>query len=273
MKNGIPMLAPTWTQIPIGPLLRWESDFRFYHNLFKKHPKDVRGWRRFWLRIMAREKTEPEDFSCMKPPETFRDIIILFKGQGDLFFRLNGWDQFLYKEIRAVTRDRWLQRADEVQEVPIGIHIRRGDFREPDSPKDFYTTGSLKIPLSWFVESLRVIREFLGFPARAFLASDGTEDELGPLLAEENVVPVKIGSAIGDLLVLSKAKVLIASGSSFSAWASFFGQMPTITHPGQSLTWVKLINRKGYYVGEFNPSSPPQLFMDQVKAILGHFRA
>jgi hypothetical protein len=73
--------------------------------------------------------------------------------------------------------------------------------------------------------------------------------------------------------VLSKAKILIASGgSSFSAWASFLGQMPTISHPGQSLSWFKINNRNGYYVGEFNPTSPPQPFLEQIKSLIASFQ-
>jgi hypothetical protein len=46
-------------------------------------------------------------------------------------------------------------------------------------------------------------------------------------------MPVR--AAITDLLALSQAKVLVGSGSGFSMWAAFLGQMPSVWHPGQRL--------------------------------------
>lgn len=227
--NNIPMLSPRWTQIKIGPLLRRESDLRFYHDLFKKRPEDIGRMKRLWLLSVAKKEPEPDDFDFPQKRTTSKHIIVAFKGERDHFRKLNGWNQFLYKEIRAMTRDQWLKEADKILNIPsIGIHVRRGDFAEPESDKDFYTKGLLKTPLLWFIKSLWVIREILGFSAKAFVVSDGMEKELEGLLNLENVIFVRSGSAISDLLVLSKAKILIGSGgSSFSAWASFLGQMPT----------------------------------------------
>jgi hypothetical protein len=44
---------------------------------------------------------------------------------------------------------------------------------------------------------------------------------------------MSFGSAIADLWALSNANVLVASGSTFSMWASYLGRMPVIWHPGQ----------------------------------------
>jgi hypothetical protein len=77
----------------------------------------------------------------------------------------------------------------------------------------------------------------VGRDVRAHIVSDGTPQDLAPLLALPNVELVRPGCAISDLLVASRARVLLASGSSsFSAWAAFFGGMPAASHPGQPLT-------------------------------------
>lgn len=265
--NKVPMLFPIWLQIRVGPLLRRESDFRLYHNLFKKKPEDIGGIRRTWLPIVADKILESEDFNLQQIKETSKDTVIAFSGVGGYFQKLNGWDEFLLQEIRAMTWKRWLDEIDRIPIVPIGIHVRRGDFKVPKSGSDFYTTGALRTPIVWFVKSLNVIREILGFSAKAFVVSDGAEREIKDLLSLKDVIFFRSGCAISELLLLSKAKILIASGSSFSAWASFLGQMPTISHPGQSLAWFKLTNRKGYYLGEFVPKMPPQQFVEQIKTI------
>jgi hypothetical protein len=80
----------------------------------------------------------------------------------------------------------------------------------------------------------------------------------------ENVRLHRPGCAASDLLVLSQTKVLLGSGgSSFSAWASFFGEIPTVTIPGQSLTWFKLQHKNGSFVGEFDPGHPNSSFLTQ----------
>jgi hypothetical protein len=55
---------------------------------------------------------------------------------------------------------------------------------------------------------------------------------------------IDTGSAIGDLVILSKSKLLVgAGGSSFSAWGAFLGNTPVLTCEGQSLSWFGLTNR------------------------------
>ena len=49
------------------------------------------------------------------------------------------------------------------------------------------------------------------------------------------------------MLALSNAKVLVSSASTFSMWASFLGQIPTIWFPGQMRQ--KLINDDSIFEG------------------------
>lgn len=268
--NNIQMIGPIWHQLKVGPILRGESDARLYYNLFHSKNDQVKGLKRALIRIAANKLPEPDDLTTIDCVPTSERTLFLFRGERDHFNKLNGWDLYLHDELRAIARNQWLRRVNDVKDVPIGIHVRRGDFRTPYSDKEFFTSGGLRVPLSWFVESLKLVRNYAGAPVKAFVFSDGDEAELSELLAMENVTHVATGSAIGDLLILLKAKGLIASGgSSFSAWGSFLGQMPTISHPGQSLSWFKLKNKHGYYVGEFDPSAPAQAFIDSALMSLG----
>ena len=265
------MLSPVWTRKAIGPLLRGESDPRFYHNLFNKLPDEIGGMKRLWLQCIARKELEPDNLLApISLASGWRHVVVVFETEKDDFQRLNGWDEFLAKEIHAMTKDRWLRKVPEIADIPVGIHVRRGDFAEPKSERILRTTGLLRTPLSWFIKSLEIIRDTCGYLVRAYVVSDGTDKELESLLALQNVKRVSSGSSIGDMLILSKAKVLIASASSsFSVWASFLGQMPTVSYPGEHLSWFRLNNRKGYYVGELEPTSPPPLFIKQLKVLLG----
>lgn len=253
------MLSPRWAQLKIGPLIRGESDLRLYFNLFRPGVNDVRGIRKLRLELFSKVESEDDAVKTNGTP-----TIRVFDGEQDRFRTLNGWDQFLYAELRAITRKRWLAAADRINNVPIGIHVRMGDFSPTKSEAEL-ELAQRRVPLSWFVNSLRVIREAVGFKIPAFVVSDGKENELGELLEGADVSLVRTGSAISDLLVLAKSRALIAaSGSSFGAWAAFLGQMPAIAHPAQSFDWFHLENRNDYYVGGFDPERPAADFLDQV---------
>jgi len=164
--------------------------------------------------------------------------------------------------------------ADDLGTVPIAINVRRAkDFPEA-KPEDLISpTGPVRTPLQWFIQSLKVMHSYLGYQAKAFVVSDGSEHDLKELLTIENVFFVRPGCTISDLLALSRAKVLIASGgSSFSAWGSFLGQPPTISLPGQSLSWFGLQRKNGPYIGAFDPCEPSDTFLKQMKDALNPLR-
>ena len=187
---------------------------------------------------------------------------------------LYGWEAFINQELRAITNLHWLELAANISPRSIGINVRRAkDFSDRQGGGSAIPAGPVRTPLSWFVESLKVVRKIIGFPVRAYVVSDGTEKDLAPLLNLENITFIRPGCAISDLLALAKTKMLIASGgSSFSAWAGYLGQMPVISYPGHSLKWFKLKNTKGFFVGEFDPASPPGQLEPQLKEIFGKMK-
>jgi hypothetical protein len=112
--------------------------------------------------------------------------------------------------------------------------------------------------------TLELIRREVGRTVRAIVVSDGNQKALQPLLEMENVTFVRPGAAISDLLVLSKAKVLLTCGaSSFAAWACFLGQMPSVSHPGQPLAVWNLPSTHGQFLGELDPTKPEPTFLRQ----------
>lgn len=241
-------------QLKMGPLIRGESDPRLYHNLFKRRENQIGRFSGAILRYITRTVPEPESLQLEASGWQARRALTTFRGEADHFKRLNGWDEFLLSEIRMITKEMWLKRADQAGDIQVGVHVRRGDFATAANSGEFKTRGGLRTPLSWFVHTLGLIRNIAGRTVAGCVFSDGTFEELADLLTLDKTYLIRTGSAIGDLLALSRSKILVATGgSTFSAWASFFGQMPTLTYPGQSLAWYNLTNRKGRYVGDFDP--------------------
>ena len=168
-QNKVPMLSPRWAQLKIGPLLRGESDPRFYLNLFKSGADDLRGIRKLRFQLFSKTETEDAPFPPT-PTNNGTATVRVFAGEQDRFSALNGWDQFLRDELRSITRERWLRAAERINDVPIGIHVRMGDFTAPKSNADL-VLPQRRVPLTWFVDSLRVIREAVGYSVPAILVS------------------------------------------------------------------------------------------------------
>ena len=92
-----------------------------------------------------------------------------------------------------------------------------------------------------------------------FIFSDGTDNELKDILTMINCKRAYFGSAISDMIALSRSKILVSSSSTFSMLASFLGQIPTIWFPGQMQQ--KLISSPDIFEGEID-------YTDQLPASL-----
>ena len=273
------MISPIWLRPAVGQLVRGGIDYNSYlrqivlFGLFQKRRGDVGA---FSGRL--RTLSVPRISEVQLTSECFGRAIagvgslkVLFDAPIFDFRALNGADEWLYAELKAITRSRFLKVPERFREVPIGINIRMGnDFSPPPVLEQTGRVGWLqKTPLSWFKETLLVMREELGYAARAVVVSDGTREGLSDILGLENVTHLRPGSAISDLLVLAQTKVLLGSGSStFSAWAGFLGQMPAVTAPGHPLMRRSMIPRRGQYIGAFDPRDPERGFLEQVCEIL-----
>ena len=262
LNNGV-MLTPRWSQLALGSLLRGTP--RFYHNLFVTGRNELRGFQKMKASLLTRKMKEPETFQWNERDN--QDVLVQFEGMSSFFERLVGWENFLLEELRHITHPQWLQIADQSHSPVIGMHIRLGDFQKIQSQEDLHAKGGVRTPLSWFANSLSLARELLGYEAPATIFSDGSATELSDLLNMKKVSIQDSGSPIGDLLILSRSSILLASGgSTFSAWASFFGRMPTFSVPGQSLSWYKLNSPEQPYQGILDPSAPSPECVDSIKS-------
>lgn len=250
--NQAPMLAPRWRQIHIGPYLRGERDKRQYHLLFH-NAGYVGGWRRQQILWSARQLGETE--WTAGEAASAKSTVVRFQGMRDHFTPLLGRHAEIRRELARITRPNYLP-AGLPAEPFLGVHIRLGDFKNP--PNQAALAGgewNYRIDLHWYAHAIRAVRNAIGEECLALVCSDGEESELGPVLSLPNAAIHRSGSAIGDLLSLSAARILVASGSSFSMWASFLGQIPTVWFPGQ---------RRWSLVGpEFGFESEPELAPDQ----------
>jgi hypothetical protein len=126
--------------------------------------------------------------------------------------------------------------------ITIGMHVRFGDFRPADSVQEYRGVWNTALPMEWYVNVAQSLRREFGAEAQFLVVSDGTAEQLRPLLeAVPCVTTTDIpDSDCSDLLALADADLLVCSISSYSQWAAFLSQAPYLwyapslhVHPGE----------------------------------------
>lgn len=276
--NHVPMLAPHWCLLRIGPLKRRQvrvRDFLRQSMLcgqFTPTPDMVAGRRRVAIRRRATIVPEPHNLDTFDSESLGPgDHVVRFRGIRRGFAPLQGWNGRLRSELLRSIKPRQRQLADRTANSVIGVHVRRGDFFEVSGAELASSEGPravLRTPTQWFVKSVAVVRELLGWAAPVFVVSDAAPHELDPLLALDDVTLLRGGSPISDMLALCNAEILLGSvGSSFTAWATFLGQMTTCTFPAPGEERFSFVNRAGHYAGWLDPEAPAEDLINDVRRL------
>lgn len=226
------MIAPQWWQYDVFALWERNRQSRCYFRMLNQ-PKDaIRGFARLFRLALLPHLEEPT-WPRLEVPETGTSKIVDFYGTGNYFEELVHYRDYVRSELLAMVRPSHLGCRDIDFNNSIMVHVRLGDFSAPvvSCPSDpgFYNQ---RTPIEWYTGAVQTLRESFGAEWPAYILSDGTGDELRSLLKLKNIHRLKLGSLAG-LLTLSRARVLVASGSTYSMWASFLGNMPVLWPLGQ----------------------------------------
>jgi hypothetical protein len=252
-RNGFKLIEPTWPQLKLGPLLRRERDARHYGDLFESSYGSVQGMARIKVLLKHRRVVEA-DLERAKDGD-----VVMFSGMTGYFEPILHDYEIVRDELYRISREQ--QRAGLLSNHSdsICVHVRCGDFSIGAS-KELIAAGrtNVRIPIDWYCDVVTGLREVLGSSTRIQVFSDGSDEELAPLLSLRDCTRVSFGSALADLLALSKGKFLVASGSTFSMWASYLGRMPVFWYPGQ--------RRQRLYSAEYMEPEVGTL-SDSVKAV------
>jgi hypothetical protein len=228
--NHIALINPTWPNISIGPYIRHEIDKRSYRSLFKANKENISGFKKIVLLSTLKRIMLYEDVSFK--PDLNRKRIYCFQGSTRLFTGIEKYNNQIKEEILKIAN---VPVGLFVESQPfIGVHVRCGDFKKIENKTDLLKgKNNTRIPILWYVDVINKLRSSLCSEAQVIIFSDGSDDEIGMLLALRNVRRSKDKSALADLMLMARSTILIAAGSTFSMWASYLGRMPVVWHRGQ----------------------------------------
>jgi hypothetical protein len=215
-------LPERWRKARIGPWLRREADKRQYQKLFRRPSVGS-----VVVRSGALVAATLWDEQGHRIQGGSRLNVLVVKGMGDFFDPLIAVRPLLRQSLFDKARPNVLTEPEH--EHYVAMHVRRGDFAR-ERPSGTGVTRNLSTPLQWFVSAATHIASEATL-GPIVVCSDGTEDELRPLLSVPGVTRSRSANALDDLHMLSHASLIVGSSSTFSAWGAFLGDVPLYVAP------------------------------------------
>ena len=222
-NDGGVFVEPTIPQIKIGTFLRQENDKRTYVGLFKKRSlAENYIWLKSQIIRLFNKKQEVHDIR-----------FISHEGLGNQFYDIQ------YENTLIVN---WLNRRakikPDIHDLDLAIHIRQGDFTKSQT-----ISQSTLLPLEWYKKALQEItKKYDAEIHKIILFTDGDQEQIIKYLDDPRIQCEPRVNALYSLLLMSRAKYMIASCSTFSLWANFLGNNFAYWHKDFNLSDYKNIS-------------------------------
>ncbi|MDE8650473.1 hypothetical protein [Novosphingobium album (ex Liu et al. 2023)] len=225
-KLGRPLVAPEWSHLRLAAMLRGVRDLRRYGLLLRAAPDEWTGEAR--LRALLR-LLRPHETVATGPAIT-REAM----AEGPLRVVLGDYTFDGLGAHRDAIRARLIEISRSPRPMPrwgsegyAAVHVRLGDFFPPSEDPNERDDFNRRIAFDWYRGAIAGVRRRRpDMPIRLY--SDGSDGELAPLLDLPGISVRRGPDALSDLIGLASASLLIGSNSTFSRWAAFLGDMPSI---------------------------------------------
>ncbi|MGH8142689.1 MAG: hypothetical protein ACREU2_09260 [Steroidobacteraceae bacterium] len=136
----------------------------------------------------------------------------------------------LYRSRYAASNLLQLRERIDPDKVLVGMHVRLGDFKPAGSVDAYNRAPNVSLPLEWFRNVALSLQRALGNDVQLLLISDGTREQLRPLLdAVPCISTADLPNAdCSDALALADADLLVCSASTYSTLAAFLSDSPCV---------------------------------------------
>ncbi len=234
--NQLPVIVIGYHTFKIGPYIRGERSKRKYAGYFRFQKSLIGEWAdrvRVWtLKKKGAIVYEPA-LQRIEASGT-GDTVYWFEKMPtyhDYFKHLRDHRKLTLKLFYGLLSDQLRTRAEQMMAPEIGVHIRMGDFRKL-KPGEVFKGGHVRTPESYFTTIIQGLRSIAGKTYSATVFTDGHRHEFEELFNLPDIHMTIEQPDILDLIALSKSKIIVIStGSTFSYWATFLSDAPTIMHP------------------------------------------
>jgi hypothetical protein len=228
--NGLSASVIGWNYPKIGPILRRERRDIFYGQHLNTPALSGRICALLKSFCMDRRYEPAIQRSNLEKNTAY--IFTHIPHWSDCFGSIHVMRSFVVHAFSQLVSPSLLGEIDHFPPPLIGVHVRRGDFRELVEGEKFAEMGGVRTPPEYFATIITNMRACAGWLVPVTLFSDGSDAELRPLLALEKVHRAPAMVDVGHLALMAQAQVIVASaGSTFSMWAGFLSEAALILHP------------------------------------------
>ena len=229
--NGCATHTLGWTYPKIGPWLRGDRSMRMYARYFER--SSLRAVLALCTRGLGRRMyVEP---GCQRVQDLDGSGLYVFKNVPhwrDMFGEIRAHRTLIQSRLFGLIRPHYRRQLFDHVAPVVALHIRRGDFRPLKANEDFARVGNVQTPNDYFLSIIAGIRSAAGRAVPITVFSDGSDAELAFVLTLPGVTRSQTTNDVVDLLLMSRARVIVPSaGSTFSEWAGFLSDAAIVRHP------------------------------------------
>lgn len=221
------LLTPAWPSFRPGLFLRKQANKRLYLGIFRSHPDEISGLRKYLLLLSAFLGRKCRRVNADLPTPAVSHGLVLLESKRFTFTDMQDHRELIRARLTSIVKDPLEGPVRWGEGEFIAVHVRLGDFRAVTSVSELHdATPNVRIPLSWYLQVISALHaKYPHWPVHIF--SDGSDEELRALTEKGGKV-IRSGSDIRDMLLMSCASILVGSKSTFSRWAAFLGNMPSV---------------------------------------------
>lgn len=111
----------------------------------------------------------------------------------------------------------YYRKARQNGDTLVGVHIRRGDYNEFANGKYFFSQKD-------YSRKMKELSQSLGSARLCFIVC--SNEEIDESMFDDHVVQKGPGHLVGDMYLLAQCDYIIGPPSTYTLWASFYGDKP-----------------------------------------------
>ncbi len=268
--NRLPFIVTGYHQIKVRPYLKaWNNKrnytgyFAFQKNILPEWIDKAKVWRR-----RRQWKTIYEPFLHAVDACELQGRVFWFEkmpAYHDYFGKLMEHRQLVKDLLWDMLKKNIKEQFARYQAPVIGVHIRLGDFRKLAAGEEF-VGGHVRAPEAYYINIITGIRKINGKTLAATVFTDGYGHEIKNILQLPATEVAQSKPDIVDLLLLGRSKIIVmAPGSTFSAWAAFLSEDTVIKFTDKFQPLRPLSLQEKVYEGIFDCGK--ELLIQNIKAI------
>lgn len=159
-------------------------------------------------------------------------FVLLTEGLWGGFYHIQAAREFiratLYQSRFAAANLLRLRERIDPDKILIGMHVRLGDFKPPVPAAEHPKVANVSLPLEWFCNIADSLRAALPGQLQFLLVSDGTPEQLLPLMQRVPCITTADlpDGDCSDALALADSDLLVCSASTYSHLAAYLSESP-----------------------------------------------